>query len=172
MAAIEWDEKQSTAANAHRHLPEAAGEYFSAGRKLAARGTPGARNLHAFRIETKRFRYTLEMFRKPYGKPLDPYLEALRKVQNYLGDINDCATTRALVLDAMPMPSPQRRKIERALDYRMDKLIANFLKYWRAEFDPAAQEARWRAFLAQAPAPQPRTRATPRKSSTNRAISA
>ena len=171
MAAIEWDEQNRPRPTRTGGCPK---------RRRVLRGRP--RNwLHVARLgpgtctrsaRTKRFRYTLEMFRTPYGKPLDPYLDALRKVQNYLGDINDCATTRALVLDAMPTPSPQRRKIERALDCRMDKLIAEFLKYWRAEFDPAAQEARWRAFLAQAPAPQPRTRATPRKSSTNRAISA
>ena len=162
IGALRWRPSSGTKSNRPRPMrtgicpKRLASTSRPAGNSLhAARLGPG--NLHAFRIETKRFRYTLEMFRKPYGKPLDPYLEALRKVQNYLGDINDCATTRALVLDALPMPSPQRRKIERALDYRMDKLIANFLKYWRAEFDPAAQEARWRAFLAQAPAPQPRT---------------
>jgi CHAD domain-containing protein len=172
MAAIHWDKRGSPAVNAARLLPEAAREYFAEGRELTAADAPPPGALHAFRLHTKRFRYTLEMFREVYGEPLDDYLGELRKVQTFLGDINDCATTRELLLEAMPAPSAQRRRIERAVDGRMLELIAQFIEHWRQEFNPPAQESRWLEFLTKMPRNHAKKRAITRKSPTKRAMSA
>jgi CHAD domain-containing protein len=172
MAAFKWDGRASVAENASRRLPEAAREYFATGRTLAAGEVPAAENLHAFRLHTKRFRYTLEMFREVYGEPLEAHLDALRQVQTFLGDINDCATTRMFLLEAMPSPSDERRRIESALDSRMKELAAQFIDYWGREFAPESQEQRWLEFLAQAPGDRPKPRAVVRRPSHNRAVPA
>ena len=162
---IAWDETLSAAANARLRLPELVGEYFGEGRRLAA-GDPGPAEFHAFRLRTKRWRYTLEMFRSIYGASLDRHLAALRRAQTFLGDLNDCAVTRVLILRTMPAASPQRRRIERYLDERAAALRAAFLSYWRGEFDAAGEEARWRAYLSrrrrgEAKRPAPRVRRSP-----------
>ena len=46
--------------------------------------------LHAMRIAGKRLRYALEVFEPAYGEALKPTLQALRAVQEALGDIHDC----------------------------------------------------------------------------------
>ena len=52
------------------------GTYFEAGRKaIDAKRPPD--ELHAFRLKTKRFRYTLELFSPLYGAGMDRYLKAL-----------------------------------------------------------------------------------------------
>ena len=58
-----------------------------AARPLRARSPP--EELHGFRLETKRFRYTLELFRPLYGPNLDRYLKALRELQGALGKVSD-----------------------------------------------------------------------------------
>lgn len=159
-----WDEAASAEDNARQRLPGLAEAYFAEGRELAA-GQPAAPELHAFRMKTKRFRYTLEMFRPVYGESLEDYLGALRKVQTSLGDINDCAAARTRLDGLMAPTSPQHRRVDRFLDDRQAALTADFLKFWREEFDAEGEEARWRAFLGgaevqpkpllvQAPAPR------------------
>ena len=49
--------------------------------------------MHKFRLRTKRFRYTLEMFKDLYGPGMLKRIESLKQVQTYLGDINDCIVT-------------------------------------------------------------------------------
>lgn len=146
MSKRSWDEAVSAEENARKQLPRLAEAYFASGRTLAA-GEPAAPELHAFRMKTKRFRYTLEIFRPVYGEGLDDYLAALRKVQTFLGDINDCAATRTRLDGLMAPSSPQRRRVDRFLDERQAALTSDFLKFWRGEFDSGGEEARWRAFL-------------------------
>jgi CHAD domain-containing protein len=40
--------------------------------------------LHGFRVETKQFRYALELFQSVYGIPLERKLESLRDIQKLL----------------------------------------------------------------------------------------
>src|SRR5213594_2000685 len=91
-----WDTNKSAPENAARKLPKLAGRYFKAGRKLL-KGRASVEILHRFRLETKRFRYTLELFRPCYGPGLDQRLALLRKVQDLLGEINDCVTAKSLI---------------------------------------------------------------------------
>ena len=93
-----WDGTVTAAENARTMLPVLVESYFDSGRKLIAR-KHNAEKLHRFRLKTKQFRYTLEMFREVYGPNLESRLELLRPVQSALGDINDCAATLDL-LDA------------------------------------------------------------------------
>ena len=91
-----WDSAKSAEENASQKLPPLARAYFRAGRALfAAKPTAGA--FHKFRLETKRFRYTLELFQPCYGPGLEERLKLLRNIQDLLGEINDCATTQKLL---------------------------------------------------------------------------
>src|SRR5580692_6953009 len=57
---------KSASENARSILPKMARRYFEAGRKaIEGKRPPG--ELHAFRLKTKRFRYTLELFSPLYG---------------------------------------------------------------------------------------------------------
>jgi len=67
---FKWDETATAARNARSELPMASQRYFRAGREtLGSETTPA--ELHAFRLRTKRFRYSLELFRPIYGPTLD-----------------------------------------------------------------------------------------------------
>jgi CHAD domain-containing protein len=46
--------------------------------------------LHAMRISAKHLRYTIENLAPLYGGKMKPYLQAVRKAQEILGDIHDC----------------------------------------------------------------------------------
>jgi CHAD domain-containing protein len=46
--------------------------------------------LHAMRIEAKHLRYTIETFAPIYGSGLKTHLNAIRAIQEQLGDIHDC----------------------------------------------------------------------------------
>ena len=92
---LSWSGSKSAAENARLVLPELAARYFTAGRALIARKpSPGV--LHKFRLETKRFRYTLELFNKCYGPGLGQRLKALQRIQKDLGEINDCVASREI----------------------------------------------------------------------------
>jgi len=66
--------------------------YFKSGRKTFG-GDATPVELHAFRLQTKRFRYTLELFRPVYGPTLERMIRSLRRIQQLLGVVNDCQAT-------------------------------------------------------------------------------
>jgi CHAD domain-containing protein len=129
---------QSAEENARVVLPKMARKYFEAGRK-AIEGKRPPEELHGFRLETKRFRYTLELFRPLYGPTLDRYLKALRELQGALGKVSDYqAIQRVLSND------PELNKhIEHALKAKLKDLR----HIWRA-FDSEGQLKRWRTYLS------------------------
>src|SRR5262249_47694959 len=107
---LHWEGSRSAAENAKEKLPELAREFFAAGRELA----PGARSfesLHRFRLLTKRFRYALELFRPWYGPGLGDRVEALRKLQTHLGDINDCAAAEELVTQSGSLSKLKKERL-------------------------------------------------------------
>ena len=91
-----WDARTAAAANARRELPRLVAAYFARVRELLADNPPPAK-LHAIRLETKRMRYTLELFRPCYGPGMDTRLAALRHIQQLLGEVNDCSTTERYI---------------------------------------------------------------------------
>jgi CHAD domain-containing protein len=129
---------QSAADNARLVLPKMARKYFNAGRK-AIEGKRPPDELHGFRLKTKQFRYTLELFRPVYGPNLDRYLKALRELQGALGKVSDYqAIQRVLSSD-----HELKKKIEHALKGKVKDLRQS----WRA-FDSEGQLKRWRTYLA------------------------
>lgn len=92
---------------------------------LAALPRTAAADLHKFRIAAKRFRYSLEVF-----APLDtarfvPRIEAIRGIQQILGDANDCVVTTEMVT---MLRGPAA--IERRLLARHRRLTAQFRRDW------------------------------------------
>lgn len=135
---------RTAAQNARAELPRLAQAYFAAGRKLLAR-KPSGKALHKFRLETKRFRYTLELFRSCYGPGLDARLARLGDVQTYLGDINDCATALRMLKDE---DAPHQKALSKYLERRAKKKTGDFRKCWKTSMDSRDQQASWVDYLA------------------------
>jgi CHAD domain-containing protein len=138
----EWDGRESVAENARRKLPPLAKSYFEEGR-LLMRGGWSSAEFHQFRLRTKRLRYTLEMFRSCYGPGLERCLGALRGLQDFLGEISDCAT-----IEQLTRRSRDRRRIDRLLAARTRAATRGLKKHWREEFDRPGEEQRWTGYLA------------------------
>ena len=144
-AHFEWDESAGAALNARRHLPGLVSDYFANGRDLLAR-QPKPAQLHALRLATKRLRYTLELFRPCYGPGFRTRLAALRRLQQRLGAVNDCATALA-ELAKVAAKSPHRVRLERFLKQRGQTEAAEFRREWKQVFDAPGQERWWTAYL-------------------------
>ncbi len=142
---------QTAAENARVVLPKMARKYFEAGRK-AIEGKQPPDELHGFRLETKRFRYTLELFRPLYGPNLDRYLKSLRELQGALGKVSDYqAIQRVLASD---------RELKTQIGHALKGKIRDLRKSWRA-FDSDGRLKRWRTYLASEsskPRSRPRTK--------------
>jgi len=128
----------SAAENARVELPKMARRYFEAGRKAMDSKRPPEK-LHAFRLKTKRFRYTLELFRPLYGPNLDRYLKSLRGLQGALGKVSDHqAIQRVLASD---------RELKSHIEHALKGKLRDLRQSWRA-FDSPGQLKRWRTYLA------------------------
>src|SRR5258708_39820685 len=135
---MKWKAEVRAAENAHAALPRLAEGYFEAGRK-AASGRKSPKELHRFRVRTKHFRYTLEMFRPLYGRRLDPQIRRLQEIQRILGKMSDRHTISGLIEGNPDLA----RKLERAAQARAKE----FRKYWQATFDAPHQLRAWKAKL-------------------------
>ena len=84
------------APNAHRPASEVASEriwkvyrrILKRGRKAVEHDSP-APELHGLRIECKKLRYLLELFRSLYPTAVDESVKTLKRLQDNLGDFND-----------------------------------------------------------------------------------
>lgn len=135
-----WDRGLPPAANARAVLPGLARKFIKAGNK-AVREETGWADLHQFRLRGKRFRYTLELFTPVYGKGLERRIEAMRKVQTVLGDINDCETM--LAMESLKVDQP----LVEWLNKRRDERRKKFVELWGREFDGAQAERRWMTYF-------------------------
>ena len=135
--AREWNVKQDLAGNLSRVLPRLAKEYFDAGNQAAAANeNPAA--LHRFRLRTKHLRYTLELFPAFYGKHLRTALQALRGVQDRLGDVNDCVSIVPLMAgDARAQAANRKLLQERA---------TAFAAHWKKTF-PGKKLRAWQEWM-------------------------
>ena len=147
MKKLRWDESLSAAQNARAALPELARSYFEKGRKLTGK-LPTSTALHRFRLDTKALRYTLELFRPCYGPGLDRRLAVLRKIQAYLGAINDYATTIEMVAARLPSDAPERAGIETLLSTVAKRKLLEFRRYAQRLFNDLGEERRWRNCLS------------------------
>ncbi len=144
---IKWNERMGAAANARRWMPRLALNFFAqVGAALEA--NPDAEQLHRVRLAAKQMRYTLELFRGCYGPALEQRIESLRELQQVLGEINDCAVARRLVMDGSG-PSPQRAKAERFLIARLHKKTQELRESWAGKLGTESEQRRWMMYLAQ-----------------------
>jgi len=133
-----WDERTGAAASARRELPKLAADYFARARKLLA-GDPPPAKLHGMRLDTKRLRYTLELFRPCYGPGLEARLEGLRRVQQMLGEVNDSVAAAALL--------PKGARGRPFLENRAEAKAREFRQHWAEAMDAPGQAERWMAYL-------------------------
>jgi len=138
-----WDESASASSNAGVRLPARVQAYFDQGRKLMRRSSSSVASMHPFRLETKALRYTLELFRPCFGPGLEGLLLSLRSIQDYLGALNDYATTRDLIAARLPKHAPEREKMDRVLTAGAKRKSLEFRRYWRQMFDKPGEQQRW-----------------------------
>jgi CHAD domain-containing protein len=116
-------------------------DLFDAGER-AADPTSDSDTLHKFRIKTKKFRYTLELFEPLYGPSVKARMRVLRNLQQRLGDINDYAASRRILDDYRDGRSAV---VDRALD-RLKRMAGDETKEFRGyvhrSFGPK-QKAIW-----------------------------
>jgi CHAD domain-containing protein len=127
----------SAAENAKVLLPKLLEKYFKAGRK-AAKGGTSPKKLHGFRLATKRFRYSLELFRPLYGASLERKLNALGGLQTALGKLSDYQSVRTLLKGD--------KTLEAKIDRATKKQLIEFRAQWTA-FDTDGKVKRWKAYL-------------------------
>lgn len=144
-ANLRWQEGLTAADNARLTLPELARQFFAMGRETAhPQATP--EQLHALRLAGKRLRYTLELFEGCYGHGLSRRLKSLKTIQDYLGEINDCATAQLVLAPWSPEP-----KLLAFLEERTARLKEEFIEHWRADFDKPGAERLWVSYLKRPP---------------------
>jgi CHAD domain-containing protein/transposase-like protein len=62
-------------------------------------GSASLDQLHALRIDIKRFHYTLEFFREVLGPEVEPVIDELVALQDHLGDLNDADVACDVLID-------------------------------------------------------------------------
>ncbi len=117
---------------AHRILPRMAADFVERG-NAASEPKVSPEKLHAFRIASKKFRYTLELFVPVYGAALSGWIESIKAIQTQLGDINDCATVAQMLAEHKGAGAA-----ETWLKKRQRRKTEQFSKQWREEFGDAA----------------------------------
>src|SRR5260370_16698628 len=138
---MKWNPSGTAAETAKAALPKLAQKYFKAGRK-AANGKRSAKQLHRFRIATKEFRYSLELFRPVYGPSLERHIGALRELQSILGKLNDHHTLRPFFKGD--------KALKAKLDEAMEKHLSHFHDPWK-NVNPAGELERWTAYFCPLP---------------------
>src|SRR5713226_2334955 len=139
---MKWNPSGTAAESARAALPKVAQKYFKAGRK-AANGKRSAKQLHRFRIATKEFRYSLELFRPVYGPSLERHIDALRELQSILGKLNDHHTLKPFFKGD--------RALKAKLDQAMEKHLSQFHDRWKT-FDADGGGKKWKAYFGRVPA--------------------
>jgi CHAD domain-containing protein len=136
-----WKNSRNLRENLCKRMPKLAKRYFAAGNAAMAVGTSWE-DMHSFRLDTKRFRYTLEIFSDLYGPAMDSRIESLKKLQTYLGDVNDAIVTGSL-LEAVE----HTEAIRAQLAAKAEALTEELRDYWRATFAAPGAERRWTQYL-------------------------
>ncbi len=144
---IRWHWDAPAAENARRVLPKLAGQYFATVRALLERD-PAPAQLHDLRLASKRFRYVLELFRPCYAGGLAARIDALKHVQNLLGECNDAVASLPQIEALLRGQPALRAKMRAFLEARAAEKAEEFRRYWREEFDAGGRELWWRDYLS------------------------
>jgi CHAD domain-containing protein len=148
-AAGDWNMGEKPDENLRRILPALAEDFFDAGAN-AAMPAVTLPNLHHFRLNSKRFRYTVELFEEFYGAEMSRAATVLKGVQDRLGAINDCAVTMSLL-------SRDHRAVS-AVGELLGPRIVEFREYWESQFAPP-KLAWWKRWLSRPSLRHPRAAA-------------
>jgi CHAD domain-containing protein len=107
--------------------------------------------LHALRIECKRLRYTLEFFAEVLGPSAGDVIQAVVKVQDHLGELNDADVANAMLSDflfAGRTDGERERLIApgvvaylAAKQRELQSLIETFPQAWERFNQPAVRKA-------------------------------
>jgi CHAD domain-containing protein len=133
-----WRPEAPSNENAVERLPELIGDLFEAGRRTLEPPADPA-ELHALRLKTKRRRYTLELFTPCYGPDLTERIGQLKRLQDLLGEINDCRASKDLA---------EGEDMSAYLESERERLIADLTRYWREVFDAPGECEGWMLELA------------------------
>jgi CHAD domain-containing protein len=120
--------------------------YFAEVRQLLAADPPPA-ELHTIRLATKRLRYTLELFRPCYGRGLETRLATLQRLQQVLGEVNDCAASDRLIAGLIPAGAA-RTRVRSYLQRRALAKATELRQEWHDTFDAPGREQWWLQYLA------------------------
>ena len=126
---------------ARRELPRTAQLFFRRGDRAVAAGRT-AEQLHQFRLAAKKFRYTFEIFAGLYRSVSRSLLGQLKALQQTLGKINDCASTRSLLARF-----EAHADIQAALKSRERRKTAQFRHLWTAQFASSREVRQWPQIL-------------------------
>jgi CHAD domain-containing protein len=149
---IQWDPENGPAENAKQQLPKLAKDYFAEVRTVLA-ANPAPADLHQLRLASKRFRYTLELFRPCYAAGLKERIEKLKELQDILGDCNDAVVTAAAVNKLFRRRTAERERVRKELEKLAEKKAAAFRAKWKKEFDTPDAENWWTGYLARSARP-------------------
>ena len=117
---------------ATRTLPRITDRFWKAGE--AAVSHSSGEKLHNFRIRTKKFRYTLELFLPVYGSAAEECLREVKAIQTVLGVMNDYRTVLSIAADAKCS-----KKLQSSLKNSERRKIRQFRALWTERFtSPAA----------------------------------
>jgi len=105
-------------------LPKMAREFLELGSEAAESKAPPEK-LHQFRIASKKFRYSLELFEPVYGAPVKWMIEEIKHAQNILGDVNDCVSASEIVLSYK-----DGHALTRWIQKRQARKMEEFRRWW------------------------------------------
>ena len=134
-------------------------EWFARGRLAAA---PGSTHhaMHQFRLEVKRFRYTIELLQPFYGThAAEPIIEGLRELQTCLGEMNDCVSALDLLED-FPKPSRAIRKLLTQREQAIRSL-------WKEKFG-VRRQTEWISIFSATAKPSPAQRPSRKPAASSR----
>lgn len=140
----DWKLDQSLETNLSRALPVLAEEFFASG-TAALSAHASYRKLHQFRLQAKRFRYTLELFERFYGGEMASGAGILKELQDRLGAINDCATTIVILgrdrRAAATVGELQRQRKAVLQTYARSQFVPQKLDWWKRWLAQPARRA-------------------------------
>jgi CHAD domain-containing protein len=138
--------RQTIRSNVRRTLLSLTNDFLYAGVGAAKpEATPA--DMHRCRLQGKRLRYSLEIFGPLSGPDWQQWVSIVRDLQDYLGKINDCATTRDLITGP-ENTEPPVRDVQFAVDELMRQRIEAFREYWKARLT-ANERSKWLAKVRQ-----------------------
>lgn len=131
-AALAAHPRETSAREVARHaLGRLAKDFLARGNEAASlKASP--HDMHRFRIVSKKFRYTLELFQPLYGSSVDRTVASIKRVGTLLGDINDCVTVAEIVA-----PYHGGNRLATRLKRRQRKKTEDFRQFWKGEFADA-----------------------------------